>query len=250
LSLSASSVRSFGGKKVSTSKTPSLQRRRLHLADERAQVEVLPGSPRVLDEVRQQHELAAREWVGLDADEPQQAGHRALDLVPERLGLGVPRQGRRLQRADEVERHAGVRPGRVDRHLGRVAQRLDPPGIDALGLEPLAPVARRLGGEVVDRDARGAGVLLMDPRPEIRGRESGEREQQVPHVALGVEDERRNAGEQCLLEQHDAQSGLARSRHADNHAVGREVGGVDRERLALGETELEVSHRPSLAPAR
>ena len=71
------------------------ERRRLHLADQRPEVEALPGAPGVLDQVREQHVLAARERVGCDADEPEQARHRALDLVPQRLRLGVPRELRR-----------------------------------------------------------------------------------------------------------------------------------------------------------
>ena len=56
------------------------------------------------------------ERVGLDADEPEQAGGEALDLVAQ--DLDVVGRGGRLERADEVERHAGVGAGRVDGEAG------------------------------------------------------------------------------------------------------------------------------------
>ena len=46
-------------------------RRRLDLADQRRQVEIPPGAPVVLDQVRDQHVLAAPERVGVDADEAE-----------------------------------------------------------------------------------------------------------------------------------------------------------------------------------
>ena len=75
-------------------------RRRLDLGDQRAEVEVASGTPGVLDQVGEQHVLAAREWVGVDPDELQEARHRALDLVAKRLLLGLPRERRRPERAD------------------------------------------------------------------------------------------------------------------------------------------------------
>ena len=57
------------------------ERGRLDLADQGSQVEIAPGAPGVLDEVREQDVLPARERVGLDADEREEARHRSLDLV-------------------------------------------------------------------------------------------------------------------------------------------------------------------------
>ena len=77
-------------------------RRLLDHADERRQVEAAAGRPLVEDEVRQQDVLAARQRIGLDADQAEQAGDEALDLVADDLGVGDI--GGRLQRADDVER--------------------------------------------------------------------------------------------------------------------------------------------------
>ena len=249
---SASAMRSFGGKNVSTSKHAELAHRRgLDLADQRREVEVAPCPPGVLDQVREQHELPARERVGLDADQPEQARHGALDLVAQRLRLGLPGERRRLQRADHVQRHAGVRAGRVDRRLGGVAQRADALRPDALRGQSRLPVRRGLRGELVGRDPRGARVVLADPRAEVGRREVGEGEQQVAHVALRVEDERRHAREERLLEQHDPEPRLAGARHADDHAVRGQVLGLDDGRAAggIGEgPEEQLRHPASLCP--
>ena len=101
------------------------QRRLLDLSDQRAEIEVGSGPPVVLEQVRQEDVLAAAERVGLDPDQAEQARDRAFDLVADRLLVRVPRERRRLQRADHVQRHAGLGAGRVERHLGRVAKRLD-----------------------------------------------------------------------------------------------------------------------------
>jgi hypothetical protein len=66
------------------------ERRRLDLSDQGPDVEALARAPRVLDQVGEQHVLAARERVGLDPDEAEQARHRPLDLVAQRLRLALP----------------------------------------------------------------------------------------------------------------------------------------------------------------
>jgi hypothetical protein len=68
------------------------------------------------DQVRQQDVLSAGQRIGGDADQPEQARDISLDLVTEQFGVaGV---GRRLQRADDVDRNAGLRPRCVDREVG------------------------------------------------------------------------------------------------------------------------------------
>ena len=190
------------------------ERRRLDLADQRAEVEIAPGAPRVLDEVREQHVLAARERVGL-----MPTSARRLVTVPSISSRSASasvshESGGRAQRADHVERHAGGRAGRVDRHVGGVPERLEPLRPDAARLEALAPDRRLLRRVVVDRDPCGLRVGLADPRPEARGRQVGEDEREVAHVALGVEDQRGDPRQQRLLEQHDGEPRLARSGHA------------------------------------
>ena len=56
-----------------------------------------------------------------------------------------------------------------------------------------------------------------------------EEQQQVREVALRVDRDHRDALSQQLLEQHDREAGLARPGHADDQAVGQEIGRVELE---------------------
>ena len=89
---------------------------------------------------------------------------------------------------------------------------------------------------------------------EVGRREVGERQAEVGEVALGVDQQHGHAGAQRLLDQHDAETGLARSGHADDHAVGRQtigrrgsgcrrrwIGSLVRRRIDRS-AEQEVSH--------
>ncbi len=224
------------------------QRRLLDLPDQGAEVEVGAGAPVVLEQVREEDVLAAAERVGLDPDQAEQARNGALDLVADRLLVGLPRERRRLQRADHVQRHAGLGARRVEGHLGGVAQRLDPLRPDPRPLQAAPP---ELGGllRVLVRGLTGvAGGRFVDPGPEARGREVGEGEREVAHVALRVEDQGRDPLRERLLEQHDPEAGLAGARHPDDHGVCGQVVRVEDELAAVEElAELEpVGHGASL----
>ena len=69
---------------------------------------------------------------------------------------------------------------------------------------------------------------------KLAGGEIGEREREVAHVALRVDDQRRNARQQRLLEQDDGEAGLAGAGHADDDAVGRQVARADDEIVGAG----------------
>ena len=117
--------------------------------------------------------LTARERVRLDPDEPQKARHGALDLVAERLGLGVPGELRGAERPDHVERHARGRAGRVDRDVRRVAQGLQALRADAARLEALAPDRRLLRGVLVRERPRRRSRPTRSPTGgswRVRGR--------------------------------------------------------------------------------
>ena len=55
---------------------------------------------------------------------------------------------------------------------------------------------------------------------------SGKVRRRLRNAALWIEDQRRDSPQQRLLENDDAQPGLARPGHADDDAVGGQVGGV------------------------
>ena len=96
LSRIANAVRSFGGKNASSSNTPSLRIGGVSaMPDQRGQVEAAALLPLVHDQVAEQDVLAARQRIGIDADEAEQTAHEPLDLVAD--GLGVAHVGRRLR---------------------------------------------------------------------------------------------------------------------------------------------------------
>ena len=88
------------------------------------------------------------------------------------------------------------------------------PFVQQLGL-----LARVVGG----RKSLLPRVVLVDPRQEILRPQLGEREHQIGEVALGVDEEGGDAVDRRLLEQGEAQTGLAAARHAHAHCVGDEV---------------------------
>ena len=146
-------------------------------------------------------------------------------------------------------------PGRVDREVGGVAERADPVRADALRLEALPPDVGRLRREVVEGQAFGFGASSSFTHGrKLAGIQVREGQQQVPHVALRVEDEAGDAREQRFLDQHDREPGLAGPGHADDDAMRREVARLDHERVRArlaclrveAETELKIGHRPSL----
>ena len=58
---------------------------------------------------------------------------------------------------------------------------------------------------------------------EVGRFEIGEVESKVPHITLGIYDQTRNPTEKGFFNQVDPQTGLSRTGHADDHAVGGEV---------------------------
>jgi hypothetical protein len=93
---------------------------------------------------------------------------------------------------------------------------------DALTVE--APAGQALRPELGRVRTGGA---VPGPRLEVCGGEIGEREHQIPQVALRVDDQGGHVIEERLLQQHHAEAGLARAGHAHDHAVGGEVVTVD-----------------------
>ena len=133
---------------------------------------------------------------------------------------------RRGERLDDRHRQPRGAAGRVDDDVGRVAQATDPRAVLAPGRQALPPELGLLRGVRLGRDALAPGVVLVDPRREVLRAEIREGQAEVREVALRVDDERGDAVEQRLLEEPEAEPGLAAPGHADAHRVGDEVLGV------------------------
>ena len=226
------------------------QRRGLDQADQRGQVEAGAAAPGVVDQVGQQDVLAAGQRVGVDADEAEQATDEAVDLVADRLGVaGVGRGG---ERADDVQPDPAARPRRVDRQRRGVAQRADRRPAHAPVAEALGPQRGLVGGEVGDRLAGALGVAGVDPRLEVGRGERRERQAQVGEVALRVDQEDGHAGGEHRLDEHHAETGLARPGHPDDHPVGGQVARrqVDESIGALVRRRVDVAAHEEVGHAR
>ena len=184
-------------------------------------VERLAVGPGGAEDARDEDVLAALDRVGVDAEQRQQAGRDGADLIAH--GLRVGAVGRRRERAEDRDGQAGLAAGRVDGEVGRVAQALDARAVLAPVGEALAPQLGLRLRVVVGRGARLGGVVLVDPRPEVLRAQGREREQQVGEVALGVDHDRGDAVDRGLLDDADAQAGLAGAGHADADGVRGQV---------------------------
>ena len=144
--------------------------------------------------------LAAAYRVSLDADQPQQGRDDALDLVVEQLRIAVPGQLRGLERVQNTHLPAGAAAWGIDGKLGRVPQAADAIRPLSRPGQPLAPQVRHAGRVGIEIHVLAARIVGVDPRPEILGPQLGEGEEQVCHVALGVDDQRRHAVEGRFLQ--------------------------------------------------
>ena len=134
----ASAKRSFDGiERLQVEHADLRDRRRLDLLDQAAKIEVLPLPPGAVENRRKQDVLAALDRIGVDADQPEQAGHRRADALAQQLGVVEDLRRRRGERFEDRHRQSGVAARRVDGEVGRVAQSLD-------ALAVLSPLAQAL----------------------------------------------------------------------------------------------------------
>ncbi len=136
------------------------------------------------------------------------------------------------ERLEDAHRQARVGAGGVDGEIGRVLQALDAGRVLSPIGQSLLPHLRLLLGELIDGDALLGRLLVAHPRAKVLGAQFGEGEHQVGQVALGVDDDRRDAIDGGFFQQTDAEAGLATPRHAHAHAVSDEVLRVVQEEAA------------------
>jgi len=99
------------------------------------------------------------------------------------------------------------------------------------GGEAVGPLLRRALGQGLERDSLALGGIGFQPGEEVARCQLGKRQQHVGEVALGIDDERRDAVERRLLDEPDEEAGLAAAGHADADGVRREPLGVHQEWL-------------------
>ena len=87
--------------------------------------------------------------------------------------------------------------------------------------EARLPLLRFLFGERLDGQLGAAGIVHVHPGLKGLGLQFGKLEQEIGDVALGVNQNRREAGQRRLFQQIQTQAGLAAARHAHAHGVRR-----------------------------
>ena len=91
---------------------------------------------------------------------------------------------------------------------------------------PLRHVSAMLTRVLLDGLPLARRVVGVDPRLEINGLHLRKLQQQVDHVALGVDQNGGDFVQRGLFEQANAEPRLAAARHADADGVGGEVARV------------------------
>ncbi len=190
----------------------------------------------------EQEVLGTGQGIGGLARQAQQPVHRALHPLGQRLGIVPDRGAGGGQRPQHVQRLPRRRAGREHHHLPGGVQPPHPLRGLAPRRQPLAPGRRGRFGRLGRRRSAPLRRDRVDPRLQIGAAGLGERQRQVRQVPLRVDRDHRNPVQRGLLEQTDAQAGLAATGHADDHRVRGQVGGVQQDR-SLG----VVAVRPRLA---
>ena len=205
----------------------------LYRLDQASQVETGAVLPTLLDQAREQDVVAALHRIGVAPEQRQQRRGDRADLLAQRRGVAGVGGAGIGQRAQHRQSEAGISAGRVDADRRGRAQPRDTLGRLVPIREALLPARRGLLGELLDREVLAGGVLRVNPRPEIRGRQLRKGQQQVGDVTLGIDADCRDAVDGSLLEHAQAQPGLAAARHADADRVRGEVARVDEQRFSL-----------------
>ena len=129
----------------------------------------------------------------------------------------------------------------VDGEIGRGLQLPNALAILAPRGKTVAPLARLLGGKFLRSDVEPFGVVRIDPGLEVLRLEIGELQEQVGEIALGIDDQRRDAVDGGFFQHADAESGLSTARHSDAYGVGDQIFAVVQENIVVRPSEVERS---------
>ena len=199
----------------------------LHLQNQFGQAQIAALGPRVAKDVGQQNVLARLQRVHLvQAHQPQQRGHRAVDALQQQFLMAFPGDGRCGQRGQDGNGHARVGAGGEDGERDRVGQLANALGADAPPGQALAPAGGQFCGFLRHGLALAAGLVGRNPGRKVLRAQVGEMQPDVGQVALGVNEQRGHLAQRGFLQQGDGQARLARTGHAHDERVGGQVVGV------------------------
>src|SRR5262245_61082961 len=116
----------FGGEeRVHVHHADLRDRRRLDSLNERGEVEVFFFLPSVIKNRRKQDMFPALDWIGFDAEQPQQANYSGTDALAKQLTVLADVSGWRGKRLQDGNRQTCVAARCVNGDLGRITETLD-----------------------------------------------------------------------------------------------------------------------------
>ena len=177
--------------------------------------------------------LPRSDRVSLDADKAEKASHSGADPLHQQLLVADDLHRRGGEGLEDGDRGSGAAARGVDGQVDGIAQALDARSVLAPAGQAVPPGIGLLGGIVLLGEALLQGVLRVHPGKEVLLAQLRERQHEVAHVPLGVDDDGGYAVQGGLLQQRDAQPGLAATGHAHAHGMGHHVLGVVKEEVLL-----------------
>ena len=167
--------------------------------------------------------LAALQRLGIDTGKREQARHGSLRPFTHELGL----VGRWLaERRQHRNRNTGRAARRVNREIGCIAEPLDARPVLSPVSQPLLPPLSLIGGKRTHVQASPARIVFVHPGTEVVRPEIGKRQQEIGEVAFRIDHDDRHRIDNRFLDDRNAESGLAASRHADAERVRDEIARV------------------------
>lgn len=195
-------------------------------------VQRFPPGPLFLQHPGDEDMLPARQRVGFNPYQRQEARCGGLDPLPEEVAVGFDRLRRGVEGAQGAHHPPGGTARRVDRQIDRFPHFLDPGAVDTPFLQALLPGRGGLPGQFLGRKPLPGSLLGVYPGQEVPRRKSREGQKQVGQVSLGVDGYHGNLVYQGFLDERDGEPRLAAAGHPDDHPVGGEVPGVVEEQFA------------------
>ncbi len=127
----------------------------------------MAAPPRPVEQRRHQDVLPAPDRVGVDANQPQQAGRCRLETVAEGDLVAQDRSGRGRERPQHRQRHPVTTARGVDRPVHGTGERVDPrrrliPAGQPVPPQLCCPLGLFIRGSTISR-----GIGFVDPRPEV-----------------------------------------------------------------------------------
>ncbi len=212
----------------------------LDAQDELGNVQVLTSAPGRLEDVGQQDVLPALDGIGLYPDEGQKGRDRTGDSLPQQFLVLVPGKSRGLESLQDTDGLTGLATGGVDGEFGRIFQLLQSLWADPPLLQTPGPGTGYLLGILIGAQPFAPGIIQIDPGAKLCGGQFGEGQKQIGHIALGVNDNGRDALQGCFLQKVNAQPRLAAAGHAHTDGVGGQVPALVEHRLGEHLTLLRV----------